>query len=212
MSANPYAAPKAALEDRAGAGYWRDGKHAVVTPGGALPPRCIRCNEPAVQPMKTHKLSWHHGGWYLLILVNILIYVIVALIVRKRAQVTYGLCAQHHKRRRLFSAIGWIGFFLGCAAIAVDPLFGMIMAVVAILVGVFGSRLAYPTLITKEEVRLGGCGEAFLASLEGSAAKAPPVAAAGLRRLAKCPNCGARLPADAPQCLSCKVVMPARVA
>jgi hypothetical protein len=211
MSANPYAAPKAALEDRAATDYRRDGKNVVVTPGGALPPRCIRCNAPAVQPMKTHKLSWHHGAWYLLILVNIVVYIIVALIVRKRAQVTYGLCAQHHKRRRIFSLIGWVGFFLGFAAILVEPILGTVTAVAAILVGLFGSRLAYPTRITKEEVRLGGCGEPFLASLERPEGSLP-VAAAGLRRLVKCPNCGARLPADAPQCLSCKVAMPAGAA
>lgn len=219
MSANPYAAPKAALEDRAAGGYWRDGKHVVLTAGGTLPPRCIRCNEPAAEPMKTYKISWHHSAWYLLVLVNIVVYIIVGLIVRKRAEVVYGLCDSHHKRRRMFSMIGWVGFFLGCAAIIVDPLFGMVMAVAAILVGLFGSRLAYPTRITKEEVRLAGCGEAFLASLEKPAVparKAPiaaaTVAAAGVRSLTKCPNCGARLPADAPQCLSCKVVMPARAA
>lgn len=220
MGANPYAAPKAVLEDRAAGGYWRDGKMLVVTPGGVLPPRCVRCNEPAMQPMKAHKLTYVHGLWLLLILVNIVVYIIVALIVRKRAEVTYGLCEQHHKRRRLFSIIGWVGFFLGCAAILVAPLAGMVMAVAAILVGVFGSRVVYPARITTEEVRLSGCGEAFLASLDGKAEPAakvapkaaPPVAAAGIRSLMKCPNCGARLPADAPQCLSCKVVMPARAA
>jgi hypothetical protein len=212
MSANPYAAPKAALEARASGKYWRDGKVAVLTLGVALPPRCVKCNEAALQPMKPRKLYWHHSGWYLLILLNIVIYAIVAMIVRKKAEVTYGVCAKHRSRRRMFIAIGWGGLVLGVLALALDPLAGIVIAVAAVLTGLIGSRLAYPTRITKEEVRLGGCGEAFLASLERGAAPSVPAPAkhaapAAALRLGKCPSCGARLPADAPQCLSCKAVL-----
>jgi hypothetical protein len=212
MSANPYAAPRAALESHAAGGYWREGKLAVLHPGGTLPARCIKCNERAVQPMKTRKLYWHHSAWYLLFLVNAVIYVVIALIIRKKAEVTYGLCEHHQNRRRLFSAIGWIGFFVGFALIFVTPVLGLITTVSAIIAGVFGSRLAYPSRITKEEVRLAGCGEAFLASLENDAApaqqslpkRAPPPARAGL---GKCPNCAALVPADAAECIKCRTAL-----
>ena len=201
MSANPYSPPKAALVEHAPGGYWRDGKLAVMPPGGALPPRCVKCNEAALQPMKPRKIYWHHPGWYLLVFVNIVIYAIVALIVRRRAEVTYGVCATHRSRRRMFIAIGWIGFFLSLALVGVNPILGILGVLAAVLAGIIGSRLAYPRKITKEEVRLAGCGEAFLASLEN---EAKPARAFG--GLIPCPKCRALKPADAPSCLKCKTV------
>lgn len=202
MSANPYSPPKAALEAHASGDYWRDGKHVMLRPGTTLPPRCVKCNEAAVQPMKLRKLYWHHSAWYLLVFVNIVIYAIVALIVRRKAEVTYGVCAKHTKRRWMYIAIGWGGFFLGLLLIVVHPLVGMIVALAAILTGLFGARLAYPARITKEEVRLGGCCEAFLHSIEQGPAPTPARALLG-----SCPNCRARLPTDAPACLKCKAVL-----
>src|SRR5262245_50409406 len=114
MSANPYLPHKAALEKRVAGEYWRNGTRVVMRPGCALPPRCVKCNEPALQPMAPRKLTWHHPAWWLvLILFNIVVYLIVALVVRKKAQVTFGVCARHRRRRRIFIAVGWTGFFLG---------------------------------------------------------------------------------------------------
>lgn len=206
MSANPYSPPKAALEAHAQGEYWRDGKNVMCRPNTALPPRCVKCNEPALQPMKARKLYWHHSAWYLLVFVNIVIYVIVAMIVRRRAQVTYGICAKHRKRRWMFIAIGWGGAALGVLLILASPVSGVILILAAMLTGLFGARLAYPTRITKEEVRLAGCGEAFLDSLEQPSLSRPPAPAGGTR-LGSCPNCHARLPMDAPACLKCKAVL-----
>ena len=209
MAANPYSPPKAALEARAAGGYRREGKEAVLPPGGTLPPRCVKCNEAALQPMKPRKLYWHHPGWFLLVFVNVLIYIIVALIVRRRAEVTYGVCAKHRLRRRVFIAVGWIGFVLSLMVIVVNPLAGLGGVLVAALAGIIGSRLAYPSRITKEEVRLRGCGEAFLASLE-SDARAPAAPTAQARAgLGRCPKCRSLLPIDAPTCLKCKTALAA---
>lgn len=217
MSANPYAPPRAAVDTSAVAEYWRDGKGVVLRPGGTLPPRCVKCNEPAAQPMQPRKVYWHHWAWYLLVFVNIVIYAVVALIIRRKADVTYGVCARHRMRRRMFICIGVGGVVLGALAIAVDPAVGMIVALAALVAGLFGSRLAYPTRITKEEVRLAGCNEAFLDSLERPAAVAAkpslPRAAPTLGRvpLGTCPNCKARLPMDVTQCVKCGAAFPGGV-
>jgi len=173
MSANPYAPPRAAVEAQPAHDYWREGKVVVTRSGGVLPARCVRCNEPAVEPMKARTFYWHHAAWYLLVLINIFIYVIVALIVRRKASVTLGLCAQHWRRRKIFLAIGWggfaLGFLLAIAAYAAESdvmYLGIPLMVLAALVGLAGGRIAYPIRITKEEVRLRGCGPAFLDSLE----------------------------------------------
>jgi hypothetical protein len=170
---NPYAPPRAGLEVQPAGGCWREGKALVMRAGSALPHRCVKCNEPAAQPIKARWVYWHHPGWYLLILVNVLVYVLVALVVRKRSKIAPGLCSRHRRRRRVFMAIGWGGFFLGLAFFfpgpletAAGPAIGMLIIFAAILAGMSGARIVYPSRITKEEVRLKGCGAEFLDSLE----------------------------------------------
>ncbi|MBI3372429.1 MAG: hypothetical protein HY017_11840 [Betaproteobacteria bacterium] len=172
---NSYVPVQAASSAGRAQEYWRDGKVMVMRIGSALPERCVMCNAPAVQPIKPRSVYWHHPGWYLLVVINILLYVVVGLLIRKKATVAFGLCANHRRRRRNFLAIGWGGFFLGLVAFAVGaanmvgwliPL-GMLIMLVAVIAGYFGARVAYPSRITAEEVRLSGCGAAFLDSLEG---------------------------------------------
>ena len=144
--------------------------------GSAAPDRCVKCNEPAVQPIKARWMRWHHPGWYLLIFINVLIYVIVGLFVRKKARVALGLCAKHYQRRRVALAIGTGGFVFGLLAVFYGmnanatgfALLGAMVLLAALLVSLYGSRIAYPSRITKEEVRLKGCGAAFLDSLENT--------------------------------------------
>jgi hypothetical protein len=123
--------------------------------------------------MKSRWLYWHHSAWYLLVLINVLIYVVVALVVRRRAKVAVGLCSRHRLRRRVFLSIGWGGFAFGLAVIVAALsnsegalALGVLIILVAAIVGIFGSRVTYPSKITKEEVRLSGCGAPFLDSVE----------------------------------------------
>lgn len=170
---NPYAPPKAALEDEPIHDYWREGNVLVMKQDSALPARCVKCNEPAVEPMKERRFYWHHPGWYLFILINIVVYAIIAMIVRKKARVAVGLCPKHLLRRRIFLAIGWGSFLFGLAAIfsGLSPdrgdmvLVGISLLLIGIIAGMIGSRIVYPSRITKEEVRLKGCGNEFLDSL-----------------------------------------------
>lgn len=172
-SKNPYAPPRAELESQPARGYWREGKTLVVRTDSALPERCVKCNAPAAQPMKARWVYWHHPGWYLLVLINVLLYVLVALIIRKRTKVALGLCPKHRLRRRIFLFIGWGGFLFGLAFLVAGlsesqagPAVGILIILVAVVAGIAGSRVAYPSRITKEEARLNGCGGAFLDSLE----------------------------------------------
>ncbi|HET7539632.1 MAG TPA: hypothetical protein VFK05_07165 [Polyangiaceae bacterium] len=126
---NPYAAPSSEMDyDRralggAEHGIYREGLFLVVPAHGAsLPARCVVCNKPAHTRLQ-RKLYWHPSGYYVLILISALIYVIVAVIVRKRAHIELGLCEQHAARRRLGLWLGWlgtlscpVGLFLGISA------------------------------------------------------------------------------------------------
>jgi hypothetical protein len=100
MTTNRYAQPEAVLEDRTGndAEMWREGKVLVMRKGGDLPHRCIECNEPSAAPLRRYKLSWHSPWLYLLLLLALLLYAIVAAIVRKTAVVHVGLCELHQRR------------------------------------------------------------------------------------------------------------------
>jgi hypothetical protein len=109
---NPYAPPAPGSES-AGLGgpiaLHREGD-ALVVPvlGAVLPKRCVRCNAPAEHRLK-RRLFWHPPGWFLLILVSVLVYAIAALIVRKKAELYVHLCDRHHALRRIGIAVGWIG-------------------------------------------------------------------------------------------------------
>src|ERR1700677_2798505 len=97
---NPYAGPSAprapvdrdgqALED---VGLWRDGSTGLVMARDALLPyTCVRCGAAAEGFMLQRNLIWHRPVFYLTILLNPIVYIIVALCVLKRATIFVGLC------------------------------------------------------------------------------------------------------------------------
>jgi hypothetical protein len=172
---NRYAPPKAALEDRSGndTDMWREGKVLVLRKGCDFPNRCIKCNAPSVAPRRRYKLSWHTPWLYLLILLALLLYAIVALIVRKTAVVDIGLCERHQKRVLWGRIIGWGGLALELAlgigsGVLDKPELGVIALVLAlpwIITTLVVNRLVLPDRIDDNLVRLKGCGEEFLRSL-----------------------------------------------
>ncbi len=180
---NPYAPSRASLNvtgvppsvnASGGVAVWRDGDVLITLPGAEMPKRCVKCNEPAHEPSKARKVYWHHPTIYFLLLVNVIIYAIVATIVRKKAFVNAGLCTEHKGRRRIALAVGWTGAlggivltFVGAASSwgAGGALLGVLLIIVSLLVGVFFGRIVYAKRIDKSYVRLKGCGTAFLNSL-----------------------------------------------
>jgi len=180
-SRNPYAPSSASLHtgtvrgDSSGkVAVWRDRKTLVMLPEADLPDRCVKCNKPAAPPTKPRRVYWHHWAIYLVVLINILIYAIVALIVRKKAVVAPGLCAWHKTRRAVALTIGWIGL-LGSLALmtfgvaqSINPAFaalGVVLLLVALLVLVGSSRIVYASRIDPDYIRLKGCKPDFLDSL-----------------------------------------------
>jgi hypothetical protein len=179
-SHNPYAPSRASLGARSGAPavssdvtVWRDGKTVVTLHDAALPPRCVKCNEPADLPTKVRTLYWVHPAVYLLFLAGFIILLIVYMVVRKKADVDPGLCVTHKKRRLGALAYGWIGFFGGLLlmfmGIAADSgavaVLGVLAMISAIVVGMIWGRLIYVKKITKQEVTLGGFSPTYLDQL-----------------------------------------------
>jgi hypothetical protein len=176
-SRNPYAPSAASLagaEVRTGARLWRLEKVLIMArDDGDLPNRCVKCNEAAEEPTRTRTLYWHHPGFYVVLLINIIAYVIVALIARKKAKVSPGLCARHKQKRRLGLSIGWGGFILGSIGMTLafgsdQPDLGMLLLFATfgcIIAGIIMSRIVYANRIDDRYVRIKGCGEPFLAEL-----------------------------------------------
>ena len=172
---NPYAPPRATLEAPPDEGLelWRAGKILVCRRDAVFPERCVKCNAPAEPPPVRYKLAWHSSWWYLLILVYVLIYFVVALIVRKRAEIHVGLCEKHQRRRILSRWIGWGGLAAIIAAIYIGGAYGIgglaLAGLLAILPWAFVAIILSPQLraarIDKDYVRVRGCGKEFLASL-----------------------------------------------
>ena len=182
---NPYAPSRASLAAPSsqptgsrsdGVTAWRNQKVLVMIPDTQLPPRCVKCNAPAEEPTKIRKVYWHHPAIYLVILINLVIYAIVAAIVRRRALVAAGLCVAHKKRRRLAILTAWTSFIAGVGLLgwatrestgdgAAFAAAGVAAFLGAILAGIIAARVVYAKKIDKDLVWLKGCGAEFLDSL-----------------------------------------------
>ena len=170
---NPYAPPKANVEEVPQGAVWRDGDTILLRPGTIWPTRCVKCNLPAVQPVKARWVSWHSPWLYFLILLNLIIYLLIASMAQKREKVFPGLCVAHNQRRNRVIAGAWLAFLISLALILGGlhlelmalGIAGVLVLLLAFVVGIVGSRIVYATHIDKEWVRLKGCGEAFLSSV-----------------------------------------------
>jgi hypothetical protein len=174
--ANPYAASSVFPQLPAGPGQdcWRNGDLLVVRADGDLPERCVKCNAPATMD-KPRTFAWHANGWYALILVNLLVYLIAALCVQKKIRIEVGLCPAHRARRRAFRlataallaaavvCLGALAATTGDGA-ALVPV-AVVLILVATVVALLGTRVLTPACIDTGEAQFKGCGEDFLASL-----------------------------------------------
>jgi predicted membrane-bound dolichyl-phosphate-mannose-protein mannosyltransferase len=124
---------------------------------------------------KPRKFAWHHPGWYSLILINVIVYAVVAAFVQKRAKIAIGLCGEHRRRRRNFSiaamsifVVGIVALFLAIGAEEDGSLYGVasgLALLAGVVLAIVGSRVLTPQRITTEEARLKGCCDAFLDNL-----------------------------------------------
>ena len=101
----PYATPIGAVPNQ---DVWQQGANVVVRKNGTLPARCPRCNAPVTDPPKAKTFYWHNPALYLLILAGVLIYAIVALIVREKGLVYIHMCRKHRTQQLLGQTAGWV--------------------------------------------------------------------------------------------------------
>ena len=179
---NPYAPPvhdPTAIGPVPQAGCWRDGDAAVVLrPTADLPDRCVRCNQPVDGFRLEKKLYWHSPILYIAILVSPLVYVVIALILRKTVTVRFGLCPGHRARRRNGMLVGWLGTALaittcsaGIASDTPEAIFGgMGLFLILPIVGIAMAHVIQPKKIEHHFAWL-KVGKPFLESLE--AARSP---------------------------------------
>ena len=154
------------------AGIWRNGKTLVMTKDAQLPDRCVKCNAFTNGRLR-RKFSWHHPAIYILLIVAWLFYLIVAMIVRKRATVDLGLCEEHSAKRRTYIWISWLlalggvaGFVLAMIAGDGTPaLIGFLLLLTAIVFGVITTRVVYPSKIDDRFVWLKGVNAEYLNQL-----------------------------------------------
>jgi hypothetical protein len=152
---------------------WRNNRRLVARTETVFPDRCIKCNAPAGGFRLKRTLYWMHPAYYLLILCNLLILLIVHLIVRKKAVVHIGLCVQHRSKRKQGMLIGWSGVALGiilitCGAVISSgwcALAGILVLLGGGIIGAVMARTVGPTKIEKEYVWLTGAHRDFLAEL-----------------------------------------------
>jgi hypothetical protein len=148
---------------------WRDNSILVMTKDAMLPGRCVKCNAFTEERLR-RKLTWHHPALLLLILASILIYVIVAMVVRKTATVDVGFCPEHLAARKRHTAITWaLGLMsIAClvlAAVLEDGtfVFGAVAFLFATAIyGIITLRVVVPTKIDDQFVWLKGVSADYL--------------------------------------------------
>ena len=138
MSDNPFAAPLVDADGRNAplaehGEWWIEGDHLVCEHGTVLPPVSIRSGASEDLLVVKSKLTFVPWPVYLLIFLNIFILAIVALIVRKRATLTY---SQTHKEKRADRRSALIAFLLGVGGVIAIIAIGVHHIPAVMLVGV----------------------------------------------------------------------------
>ncbi len=153
-------------------GVWRDGTILIMQKTARLPDYCIKCGVAANGSHLTRNLSWHHPALYLLIFAGLLIYAIVALIVRKSARIDISMCHDHIRKHRNTVAVGWLIFLAGVAFIVFaianqsggSALFGSALVLASAIYSTF-VKVVTVKKIDDHYVWLKGIDESFLAML-----------------------------------------------
>jgi hypothetical protein len=156
-----------------GSGVWRDMSKMIVSKGAQLPARCVKCNAPAPGPRLKKKLTWHHPAIYLLILVALLIYFIVAMILRKTAVLELGLCEEHMAKHRRNVLITWVLILLGIGGFVLAFIIennnfvfiGFLLLLAGVIYAVVAVRIVTPAKIDDKFAWVKGVNKDYLNEL-----------------------------------------------
>jgi hypothetical protein len=186
---NPYAAPHAmgmAYPQAAAPppskypGLWRQGKILVMHKAAPLPDICLKSNQPATKRLKRN-LQWHHPLIALSILAGLLIYIILALILTKRATIMVPLTDEWYERRKRRLIFSWVAglAFLGLMVLGIvlavqmeDGMYawliliGFLGGLFTLIIGQIMVGLVSPKRITDDYVWLKGVHPDFLNRLD----------------------------------------------
>jgi len=161
-------------------GVWRDRKLLVMNKHATLPDICVKSNEPCQGRRLKRNMYWHHPALFVTVLLGILIYAILAVVIRKNALVWVPLSDQWWARRRRAIATAWGLALLGLAVAIGGPILaaqtkvdslniGILLGIVLVLVGMiyaaFKTPMVSPARIDDDFVWLKGVHPAYLAAL-----------------------------------------------
>jgi hypothetical protein len=152
---------------------WRSDRRMVLRSETPLPDRCVRCNSPAQGFRLKRKLYWHEPWYYLLILISILVYAIVAICVRKKAVIHIGLCEAHRTERKWFITGSWMAALLGLGLLIAGiagyggwlALVGIVLLLGAAICGAAKGPVVSAARIDGGFAWVKGAGQPFLADL-----------------------------------------------
>jgi hypothetical protein len=177
-SIDPRVVPAVLAEAAVGGGLWRKGNLLVMHKRAVLPDRCVKSNRPAHGRRLRRRLYWHHPVVFLALVLNVLIYIALALALRKTATIDIGLSKEWFAKRRRAIIVGWtlvlvsvMAVVLGLVSIHRIPLSGLLIpSGVALFLGgaIFGliaARMVAPQRITDHYVWLKGVHRDFLNEL-----------------------------------------------
>jgi len=109
-------------EERVGhspkSGIWRDGNQLVMTRDAELPYVCIKTNQPA-DVWLPRSVSWYPRWTLVLLPLGLLVFVIVAGLLRKQAGIRVGLCESRRVGRLWTIGLAWGGIVLGLGMLMV---------------------------------------------------------------------------------------------
>ncbi|MCE9546321.1 MAG: hypothetical protein K8T25_12475 [Planctomycetia bacterium] len=140
----------------------------------------MKSNEPCEGPRLKRNLHWHHPAIYLTILLSIWIYIILALVLRKKATVWIPLSPQWWARRRRAIMIGWGAVALGVAMAIICPIvgnaikydvlvmgipLGIVVALVGAIYGLMAARMVSSKKVDDEFVWIAGVHPAYVGAL-----------------------------------------------
>ena len=152
---------------------WRSGKVMVMSLTANLPARCVKCNAPAPGSRLERNLYWHHPLVYLALLLNLLIYAVVAICLRRRARIQVGLCETHRSRRKRDILIAWVVALGGVGAFSFAMylerfelgLVSLLVTIIAMVYGIATTRIVWAKRIDQEHIWLKGVCREYLDAL-----------------------------------------------